>query len=92
VAYDPAADASSVLVRERGGKTRTAFTGSGRVAGIAWSPDGRWLLVGWPAADQWLFLRTAGGRQVVTASALTAEFDPGGSGQGRFPRIVSWCC
>jgi hypothetical protein len=30
--------------------------------------------------------------RVLTVSAVTREFDPGGSGEGRFPRIVSWCC
>jgi hypothetical protein len=92
--HDAGTDMSSVLLADIGGarKPRTLFRGEGRFDGIAWSPDGRWLLVGWPDADQWLFLRAPDVRRVITTSAVTAEFDPGGSGQRRFPRIVSWCC
>jgi hypothetical protein len=92
--HDARTDMSSVLLADVGGsrKPRTLFRGEGRFDGLAWSPDGRWLLVGWPDADQWLFLRAPDVRRVITTSAVTAEFDPGGSGQSRFPRIVSWCC
>jgi hypothetical protein len=31
-------------------------------------------------------------RRVLTVPSVAAEFDPGGSGEGRFARIVSWCC
>jgi len=92
--YDARADRSSVLLANVGGsrEPRTLFAGEGHFDGLAWSPDGRWLLVGWPDADQWLFLRAPDVRRVITVSAVTAEFDPGGSGEGRFARIVSWCC
>jgi hypothetical protein len=92
--YDPRTGTSSVLLANVGGsrEPRTLFAGEGRFDGLAWSPDGRWLLVGWPDADQWLFLRAPDVRRVITVSAVTAEFDPGGSGEGRFARIVSWCC
>jgi hypothetical protein len=90
-AFDPRTGRSSVILAYAG-PLRTLFSGAGRFAGIAWSPDGRWLLVGWPDADQWLFLRAPDVRRVVTVSALSAEFDPDGSGDGRFPRVVSWCC
>jgi WD40 repeat protein len=92
VTYDPDNEASSAVLRDRRGRTQTLFTGAGRLDGIAWSPDGRWLLVGWPDADQWLFVRAPDVRRVVTVSAVSAEFDPGGSGRGSFPRVVSWCC
>lgn len=92
-AYDPSTGTSSVLLAGTGGeRPRTLFSGAGRFDGLAWSPNGRWLLVGWPAADQWLFLRVPDVRRVITVSAVAGEFDPGGSGEGRFPRIVSWCC
>ena len=92
VTYDPASDRSSAVLRGPDGTTRTLFTGAGRLDGIAWSPDGRWLLVGWPDADQWLFLRAPDVGRVVTVSAVSSEFDPGERSQGRFPRVVSWCC
>jgi hypothetical protein len=92
VAYDPEKDLSSVVLRSPRGQTRTLFSGAGRFDGLSWSPDGRWLLVGWPDADQFLFLRAPDVRRVLTVSAVAGEFDPGGSGLRRFPRIVSWCC
>jgi WD40-like Beta Propeller Repeat len=92
--YDARTVTSSVLLADVGEarEPRTLFTGEGRFDGLAWSPDGRWLLVSWPDADQWVFLRAPDVRRVITFSAVTAEFDPGGSGEGRFARIVSWCC
>jgi hypothetical protein len=93
-AFDARTGTSSVLLVDTAGpgEPRTLFAGEGRFDGLAWSPDGRWLLVGWPDADQWLFLRAPDVRRVVTVSAVSSEFDPGGSGEGRFPRVVSWCC
>ena len=38
------------------------FSTAGELRGLTWSPDGRWLLVGLPEADQWVFVR-ADGRQ-----------------------------
>jgi hypothetical protein len=92
--YDARTVTSSVLLADVGEarEPRTLFTGEGRFDGLAWSPDGRWLLLSWPDADQWVFLRAPDVRRVLTFSAVTAEFDPGGSGEGRFARIVSWCC
>jgi hypothetical protein len=92
--YDARTVTSSVLLADVGEsrEPRTLFTGEGRFDGLAWSPDGRWLLVSWPDADQWVFLRAPDVRRVITFSAVTAEFDPGGSGEDRFARIVSWCC
>jgi dipeptidyl aminopeptidase/acylaminoacyl peptidase len=93
-AYDARTSTSSVVLADVGGPSelRTLFTGEGRFDGLAWSPDGRWLLVGWPDADQWLFLRAPDVRRVLTVPSVGAEFDPGGTGTGRFARIVSWCC
>jgi hypothetical protein len=92
--FDARTGTGSVLLADVAGRKlpRTLFSGAGRFDGLAWSPDGRWLLVGWPDADQWLFLRAPDVRRVLTVSAVAAEFDPGGSGEGRFARIVSWCC
>jgi hypothetical protein len=69
------------------------FSGAGRVENLVVSADERWLLVGWPAADQLLFLRlpgTQGRRRVVTVSNVSREFDPGGMGTRAFPRAAGW--
>ena len=61
------------------------FAGRGPFAGASWSPDGRWLLVAWPAADQWVFIQVVGPRRVVAVSHIAAQFDG-------FPRVEGWCC
>jgi len=55
----------------------TLFRTTGRLRQVVASPDGRWLLLTWPQADQWLFVRTAG-RHRVTAVANIAEQLGGG--------------
>ena len=37
------------------------FSAPGRLAGLAWSPSGRWLVTALPSADQWIFI---GGRRL----------------------------
>jgi hypothetical protein len=64
---------------------RVIFRGTGELRDIAWSPDGRWLLVTWPTADQWVFVRVAGGRRIVAVSGITRQL-------GARARIAGWCC
>jgi hypothetical protein len=80
------------LVRTRGGVSevllgnRVLFRGTGRFTDLTWSPDGRWLLVGWPTADQWLFLR-ADGKGIRAVSNISDQFR-----SAAFPRVDGWCC
>jgi hypothetical protein len=64
----------------------------GRISDLQFSPDGRWLLAGWPEADQFLFLRLPGVQRIVAVEDVRREFDPGSPGIGEFPRIGGWCC
>jgi WD40 repeat protein len=74
-------------------RRRTAvFIGRGRFGDVTWSPDGRWLLLGWESADQWLFIRSTDVSKIKAVSSLALQFDPGGNGRGGFPRIEGWCC
>lgn len=66
------------------------FSARGRLTGPTWSPDGRWLLVGWPAADQWLFIEVESRHRVVAFDNITEQFDPGETGAGSFPRVAGW--
>lgn len=68
---------------------RRLLTVPGSLGQVAWSPDGRRLLVAWPAADQWLFLPTARGQGRAVAD-ISRAFSPGGPAS--FPRIEGWCC
>lgn len=65
---------------------RTIFTWAGDLRDLAWSPDGRRLLVGSPEADQWIFVspRT---RSIVAVSNVSAQFR-----SRSFPRVEGWCC
>jgi hypothetical protein len=63
---------------------RRVFAGRGTFSGLAWSPDGRWLLVAWRDADQWLFFRSAGVRALRAVSGIADQFG------GGFPRLEGW--
>lgn len=68
------------------------FRGAGRLQDLSLSPDGRWLLAGWPEADQLLFLRLPGVQKIVAVDDVRREFDPGRPPRGSFPRLAGWCC
>lgn len=81
-----------VLLRaERTGPPQAIFRGAGAFGAIAWSPDRRWLLVPWPSADQWVFVRLGGPPRIVTESGITSYFSPASPG-GDFPTLSGWCC
>lgn len=58
------------------------FAGPGAFGDIAWSPNGKWLLVSWPAANQWVFLH---GTQARAVANIRRQF-PGSATTNR------WCC
>jgi hypothetical protein len=70
------------------GRTRDLFTGSGTFRELAWSPNGRRLLVGWPEANQWLLI---GDGRPRAFAGVSRQLDPGANGAG-FPRVSGWCC
>jgi len=88
-----AAPAPDIAIRRRGAASevvaggRVVFRGTGEFRDVARSPDGRWLLVTWPTADQWVFVRTDRRRRIEAVSGITRQF-----GGGSFPRIAGWCC
>lgn len=90
-----AAGRSEVLLVDaaRGLRERELFTGPGRFAGLAWSPGGERLLIGWREPDQWLFMRPRGEARVAAAAVgnIARQFMPGDATPA-FPRSVGWCC
>jgi hypothetical protein len=64
--------------------SRLLFRGTGVFDQVVRSPDGRWLLVTWPTADQWIFIRIKP-RKILGASRISGQF-------GGFPTTASWCC
>jgi WD40 repeat protein len=65
---------------------RVIFTTTGTVGSLAWSPDGRRLLMRWSEADQWLLLSPTSPNIHVTAiGAISRRF-------GTAPTVQDWCC
>jgi len=85
---------SQVVVAGQG-RLRQLPGGAG-VRDVSWSPDGRWLLVAWPAADQWVFVRAAGAPRVAAVSRIAQQLSAGASTgsvpAGSFPQLDGWCC
>ncbi len=76
---------SEAVVYGPSGGARTLLTVPGSLGQVAWSPDGRRLLVAWPGADQWLFLPLGRGRGRAVAN-VSHVFS------SSFPRLEGWCC
>jgi hypothetical protein len=83
--YDPARDTSVVAGGPLQGLQRRIFTGAGRFTSLAWSGDGRWLALDWPAADQLLFIRSTAVRKVVAITNVASTL-------GDAPTLGGWCC
>jgi hypothetical protein len=83
------AASSEVALMGPGARDRMLFRGDGRFSRLRFSPSGRWLLVAWPLADQWVYLRpgVTGARRVLTASDVTHHLGAAG-----FPQVSGWCC
>jgi WD40-like Beta Propeller Repeat len=76
---------SEVVVYGSEGTSRSLLTVPGSLGQVAWSPDGRRLLVAWPGANQWLFLPLGRGRGRAVAN-VSHVFS------SSFPRVEGWCC
>jgi Anaphase-promoting complex subunit 4 WD40 domain len=72
-------------------RPRPLFAGAGSFADVQWSPNDRWILISWPAADQWLFLRATQVSAVRAVGDIARQFDPEAR-TARFPKIAGWCC
>jgi hypothetical protein len=81
------ADAGAAALREADEALVRRLLGDGDFAPPVRSPDGRWLAVGWPEADQLVFVRARGPGQIRAVSNVAAQFR-----SRSFPRIEGWCC
>ena len=78
-----------VGIRVRGGQSnifapRTLFHARGSLRQVTASPDGRWLLITWPTANQWIFVR-ADGKRIRAISNASSQFE-----SGTFPKVEGW--
>ena len=89
-AYAPTGNRLALAVRT-GDETEvriqgeTVLRGPGRLSELEWSPDGRWLLAGWPSADHWLLVRASGRARDAAVSGVRHRF-------GTTARTHGWCC
>ncbi len=70
----------------RGLTARRVLAGRG-LRQVDWSPDGRWLLVTWPAANQWVLVRVVGAPRIEAVSRIAQQFSTGTGVQ-----LDGWCC
>jgi Tol biopolymer transport system component len=61
---------------------RPIFTTSGTLRSLAWSPDGRRVLVRWSEADQWLLLSPAAPQRITAIGAIARRFGPAPAVEG----------
>ncbi len=61
------------------------FEGAAAFSDLTWSPDGRWLVIGWPAADQLVFIRIGRPPNLDAVSNVSRQFL-----SHTFPRIAGW--
>ena len=76
-----------LLTENEGAAVRRVLGASAEVDPPVRSPNGRWLAAGWPEADQLVFVRTVGARQIRAVSNVSSQFR-----SRSFPTIGGWCC
>ncbi len=83
---------SEIVLVDAAGTPRRLLSLPGRLSDLAWAPDGSRLLIGWPDADQWLFVPVGSAGRIQAVDGISAEFSPGDRGPAAFPQIDGWCC
>jgi hypothetical protein len=79
-----------VLPRQAGIRKRVLFSAPGPLTGPNWSPDSRWLLIGWPRANQWLFINADDPTRVKPFENIAEQFGGVASRPGDFPSVAGW--
>lgn len=74
---------------------RSVLSGNG-IRQAVWAPDNGWLLVSWPAADQWVFLHVGGAPRIAAVSRINQQFGARSSratsARAGAPQLEGWCC
>ncbi|HEY7397633.1 MAG TPA: hypothetical protein VH538_04975 [Gaiellaceae bacterium] len=79
----------SLVAGSPGAASRVLFAGPGRFGDIVWAPNGSWLLVDWPTANQWVFLR---GAHVHAVSNIERQFPTPDRPGATLKLDDRWCC
>jgi hypothetical protein len=81
-----------VVRLDRSAPPRAVFSARGGFEGLTWSIDGSLLVVGVPAANQWLFLRPEGSVALGFVGGIRTLVEGGREPRrGTFPRPAGWC-
>jgi hypothetical protein len=77
-----------VVIRQltRRGSERLLLSAAG-LRQVVFSPDGRWLLLAWPAADEWLFAHAVGKPEITGVGRIAEQLST-----AAFPTVDGWCC
>jgi len=67
------------------GPARSIFHVVGGLRQVVPSPDGRWVLLTSPVANQWIFVRLGGAHAIRAFSGIAGQF-----GGGTFPAVSGW--
>ena len=71
------------------GTSKLLFAGPGVFRDLAWSPNGSWLLVNWPTANQWVFLH---GSHVQAVANIREQFPRSDHLGPELELAGRWCC
>jgi hypothetical protein len=100
-AFEPSTHRLAVVVRAAGrsevrvvdvdhpGRASLLFAGPGTFGDVEWSPTGGWLLVNWPDANQWVFIR---GKEVHAVANIRQQFARDDGLGSPLELSGRWCC
>ena len=89
VSAPPGGSEVRIVDVDRPGSARLLFAGPGTFGDVEWSPTGAWLLVNWPDANQWVFIK---GKQVRAVANIRQQFARA-DGLGPLLELSGrWCC
>jgi hypothetical protein len=74
------------------GRSRLLFAGPGLFGDTVWSPNGIWLLIDWPTANQWLFVSAAGSPRVRAVANIDEQFPRPDRVGAPLELAGRWCC
>lgn len=74
------------------GQARLLFSGPGVFGDATWSPNGRWLLVDWRTANQWVFVSPGAHPRVHAVANIREEFPRADDHPPTLSFQARWCC
>ena len=82
--------AIELVLREAAADRGSLFSARGPLTGPTWSPDGRWLLVGWPRGRSVAVHPRRPARRSSRSTASPSSSTRAATGEAAFPRVAGW--